>query len=141
MSTNVEIQFLPRSVGGSKRKGDLRISKFDSKRRHGGGRVRGHGQGCGGRGAHHSSSNRHDPYNGWFHGLGLLRLQGRFSGEEFDKAGRNGRLYLFNKGNSDKDTCHTQNVQQGVKDDGKELALVPYSREATVNNNLGGGRG
>ena len=32
MSTKVEIQLSPRSGGGSKRKGEYRISKFESKR-------------------------------------------------------------------------------------------------------------
>ena len=62
----------------------------------------------------------------------------RFSGEEFDRGGSDGRLYVFNKCKSDKDTRHTQKVQQGGKDDGKDLALVPYSGEDTGNNNSGG---
>ena len=61
MSAKAAIQFPPRLVGGSKRKGDYRISKFDSKRGRSGGRGRGHGRG---RGGHHSGSNKNDPDNG-----------------------------------------------------------------------------
>ena len=64
MSSKVEIQFFPRSVGGIKRKGDRRISKFDSKRGRDGGRGGGRGRGRGGRGGHHSGSKSHDPDNG-----------------------------------------------------------------------------
>ena len=56
----------------------------------------------------------------------------------FGKDGSDGRLYVFNKRNSDKDTHHIQKVQQCSTDDGKELALVTYSRVATGNNNFGG---
>ena len=59
------------------------------------------------------------------------------SSEEFDKAGSDGRLYVFNKRKSDKDTHHIQKVQQGWKDDGKDLSLMPSSGVATVNYNLG----
>ena len=59
----------------------------------------------------------------------------RFSGEEFDKAGSDGCLYVFNKHKSDKDTRHIQKVQQGRKYDGKELALVPYYGVATGKDN------
>ena len=39
---------------------------------------------------------------------------------------------------SDRDTCHIQKVQKCGKDDGKDLDLVTYYGEATVNKNLGG---
>ena len=58
------------------------------------------------------------------------------SGEEFDKAGSDGRLYVFNKRKSDKDTRNIQKIQQGGKDDRKELALVTYPGVATGNDNL-----
>ena len=61
-----------------------------------------------------------------------------FYGEEFDKAGSDGHLYVFIKRKSDKDTCHIQKVQQGKKYYGKELALVPYPGEATGNVNSRG---
>ena len=69
MSSKVEIQFPPMSEGGSKHKGDRRISKFDSNRGRGRGIGRSHGQGHGVRGVHHSVSDRHDSSNGWFHGV------------------------------------------------------------------------
>ena len=138
MSSKVEIQFPPRSKGGRNHKGDSRISKFDSKGVCNGGRLRGRRRGRGGRGGHHSSFKRHGPSNGWFHGVECSDFRRRFSGEEFYKAGINGRLYLFNKCNSDKDTCHIQKVQQCGKYDGNEIAPVPYSVEATGNDNSGG---
>ena len=52
-----------------------------------------------------------------------------FSGEEVNKAGSDGRLYVFNNQKIDKDTRHIQKVQQVEKYDGKEIALMPYSRE------------
>ena len=55
---------------------------------------------------------------------GLLRLQEAFLWQKNYKAGSNGRLYLFNKRTSDKDTRHVQKFHQGGKDYGKELALV-----------------
>ena len=64
MYTKVAIQFPPRSGGGSKRKGDCRISKLDPKRGRRGGRGIGHGQGRGGRGGHHSGYNKHNLANG-----------------------------------------------------------------------------
>ena len=48
-------------------------------------------------------------------------------------AGSNGRLYVFNKRKSDKYDHHIHKVQQGGKDYGKELDLVPYSGWATGN--------
>ena len=94
MSANVEIQFPPRSGGGSKCKGDRRISKFDSKRRRGGSRGRGRGQGCGSRSGHHYGSNWHDKVNGWFHGVDCSDFRRRFSGEDFYKNGSDGRIYV-----------------------------------------------
>ena len=64
ISAKVAIQFPPRSIGGSKRKGYCRISKFDYKIRRDIGRVRGRGQGRGRPGDHHYSCDRHDPVNG-----------------------------------------------------------------------------
>ena len=81
MLAKVAIEFHPRSGGGIKRKGDRKISKFDSKRICGGGRGRGHGQGCGGRGGHHSVSNRHNPANGWFHGVDCSEFRRSLSRE------------------------------------------------------------
>ena len=106
MSAKVAIQFPSRSGGGNNIKGDRRISKFDSKRGRGGGRGRGCGWGRGGCGGHHSGSNRHDPANGWFHGVECSDFRRRFSGEEFDKAGSDGCMYVFNKHKSDKDTLY-----------------------------------
>ena len=111
MSAKVAIQFPPRSGVWIKRKGDLRISKFDSKRGRGGGRGRGHGRGCGGCVVHHSGSNRYNPANVWFHGVDCSDFRRCFSGKEFVKAGNDGSLYLFNKRKSDKDTRHIQKVQ------------------------------
>ena len=54
MSAKVEIQFPPRSGGGIKRKGDRRISKFNSNIGCGGNRGRVRGRVRGGRGGHHS---------------------------------------------------------------------------------------
>ena len=136
MSAQVAIQFPPRSGGGNKCKGDCRISKFNSKRGLGGGRGRGRGQGRGGCGGYHSGSNTHDPDNGWVHGVECSDFRRRFSDKKMDKYGSYGRLYIFNKRKSDKDTRQIQKVHQGRKYDGKELALVPYSEEATDNNNL-----
>ena len=62
----------------------------------------------------------------------------RLSGEEFDKAGSDGRLYVFKKYKSDKDTRHIQKVQKGGKDYEKKLDIVPYSGVATGNDNSGG---
>ena len=138
MSAKVEIKFPPRWVGGIKHKGNCRISEFDSKRGSGGVRERGRGRVHGGRGGHRSGSNSHDPDNGWFHGVDCSDFRRRFSGKEFDKAGSNGRLFVLNRRKSDKDTHHTQKVKQGGNDYGKEPDLVPYSREATVNDNSGG---
>ena len=79
----------------------------------------------------------HDPTNGWFHGVECFDFRKRLSGEEFDKVVSDGRLYIFNKGKSDKEILHIQKVQQGGKDDGNEIALVPSSGVATINDNLG----
>ena len=138
MSAKMEIQFPPRSGVGIKHKVDIRISKFDSKIGCGRGRGKVRGRGSGSRGSHHSRSNRHDPAYGWFHGVDCSDFRRRFSGKEFDKAGSNGRLFVLNRRKSDKDTHHTQKVKQGGNDYGKEPDLVPYSREATVNDNSGG---
>ena len=127
MSAKVAIQFPSRSGGGNNIKGDRRISKFDSKRGRGGGREKSRRWGRGGNGGNHYGSNRNDPANGWFHGVDCYNFRRSFSGEEFDKAGSDGCLYLFNKRKSDKDTRHIHKVQQDRKDYGKELALVPYS--------------
>ena len=69
MYIKVEIQLPPRLGGGIKRKGDRRISKFDSKKGRGGDIRRGHGKELGNRSGHNSGSNRHNPANGWFHGV------------------------------------------------------------------------
>ena len=135
MSAKVAIQFPSRSGGGSKRKGDHRISKFDSKRGSVGIIRRGRSQGCGGHGGHHAGSNRHDPTNGWFHGVECSDFRRSFFGKEFDKAWKDGRLYVFKNHISDKDTRYNKKVQQGGKDYGKELALVPYSGVDTSNDN------
>ena len=74
ISSKVAIQLPPRSGGGIKRKGDRRVSKFDSKKGSGISRGRGCGRGRGGRGGHHSGSNRHDPANDWFHGVYWIHL-------------------------------------------------------------------
>ena len=104
MSVKVAIQFSPRSEGGGKRKSYRRISKFDSKR----GRCGSRGRGCrrvrGGCSVHHSSSDKHDPGNGWFHGLDCSDFRRHFSGKYFDKSGSDGCLYVFNKCKSDKYT-------------------------------------
>ena len=52
--SKVAIQLPPWSGGGIKRKGDRRISKFDSKIGSGISRGKGRGRGRGGRGGHHS---------------------------------------------------------------------------------------
>ena len=106
MYAKVEIQFPPWSGGGIKLKGDRRIFKLDSNRGRVGVRERGRGRGRGDRGDHHSVYNRHDPSNGWFKGVECSDFRRRFSGEEFDKPGSNGRLYLFKKCKSDKETRH-----------------------------------
>ena len=80
---------------------------------------------------------RNNPSNGWFQGEDCSDFRRRFSGKEFDKAGIDGPIYVFNKRKSDKDTRQIQKVQQGGKDDGKEIALVSYSGVATVNENTG----
>ena len=138
MSDKVEIQFPQRSRGRIMRKGYCRISKFDSKRGCGGGIGRGRGRECGGCGGYPSGSNRHDPANGWFHGVDCSNFRSRFTGKAFYKAGSDACMYVFNKRKSDKDTHHIQKVHQGGKDDEKELALMPYSEVATCNNNSGG---
>ena len=109
----VAIQFPPRFVGGIKRKGDRRISKLESKRGHGGGKGRVHRQVHGSCSGHHYGSNRHDPDNEWFHGVNCSDFRRRFSGEEFQKAGIDGCLYILNKIKSDKDTRYIQKVQKG----------------------------
>ena len=135
MFTKVAIQFPPRSGVGSNQKGDSRISKIDPKRGCGGGRGRGCGWGRGGCVGHNPVSERHDPDYGWFHVVDCSNSRKRFYGEEFDKAGSDGRLYVFDKRKSDKDILHIQKVQQGRKYYGKELGLVPYYREYNVNDN------
>ena len=115
-----------------------RISKLDSKRERGGIRGRGHRRGCGGPGGHHSVSDKHNPAKGWFHGVDCSDFRRLFSGEEVNKAGSDGRLYVFNNQKIDKDTRHIQKVQHGGTDDGKELDLKPYFGEANGNINLGG---
>ena len=96
MSDKVVIQFPPSSGGGSKCKGDCRISKFNSNIGRGGGRGKCHGRGIGCHGGHHSGSDRQDPANGWFHVVDCSKSRRSFSGKEFDKARSNGRLYVFN---------------------------------------------
>ena len=81
MDAKVEIQFPPSSGEEGKRKGDHRISKFDSKRGCGGDRGRDSGQERGGLGGHHYVSDKHDPDNGWFHGVDYSDSRWRFSGE------------------------------------------------------------
>ena len=138
MSSKVAMQFPPRSGGGGKHKFDLRISKLDSNRRCGGGRVGFCSQVRGGHGIHHSVSDKHDPANGWFHGVDCSKFRRCLSGEESDKARSNGCLYVFNKRNSDNDTRHIQKVKQCRNDDGREQSLVPYSGEINGNDNSGG---
>ena len=114
------------------------ISKFNSKRERDSARGRGHGRGRGGRDGHHFGSDKHDSANGSFHGVDSSNFGRRFSGENVNKDGSNGRMYDFNKRKSDKDTRHIQKVQHGGTDDGKELDLKPYFGEANGNINLGG---
>ena len=45
---------------------------------------------------------------------------------------------MLKKIKSDKYTHHIQKVQKGGENNGKEIALVPYSGEATRKDNLGG---
>ena len=54
------------------------------------------------------------------------------SGEEFEKAGSDGRMYVFKNLKSDKDTLHIHTVQEGEKDDGKDLDMSQPKMSPTL---------
>lgn len=97
MSTKIAKVFPARYSAGTKRKdfSGRRISEANRGRGRGRGRFDGRGgRGRGGRGGR-GSPPRHEPDNGWFHGVDCNNPSRKLSQADYNKIGSAGRAYLF----------------------------------------------
>lgn len=86
MSTEIAVVYPPRPKG-RQNQGGRRVSEMET-----GGRGRG-GRG-GDRSSRGNSDERHDPKNGWFHGVNCNKVKGNFPPDQFAKMGHEGREYV-----------------------------------------------